>query len=1088
MSKMWLPDEQTLGRMIGMGNLFQGESLVSRGRVVRCETRRGFDRVDIQASVMESELYRVSMQFMDSRSITYSCTCRAFRSTPLCRHGAAVILYYLRHPEVQPGSEIMITDDGVRKLMDRFLEAGEGMYPVLDDEEELSGADGQAQDLHLYMELDPVSLVSLKKEAEERTGSLKFAFLIQEGAGRSYLVKNPLELIRGFRNRTAVMYGKKTRIEHDASHLDARSRELLKILTAQVENDEAALQSYISHFEMNSYLSGSVMFRNEWLDRIFDLFLPDRIMGVRSGHLLYLEERDPKITLEISRGEDCANVVFPEAGQWTLFRSVNQCYLLDESRGTPWLCRIPEEAYRALSPFQGVGLQPKSIVALKDMTAFHSSVVSALGTHVNVYDPSGMLQANVPEKCTPCFYLDQRTSTAPLQCEVRFRYAEGIMECEADTFPRTRRNVMEERKTLGLMRRLMHEQSIPGRFELTDMDEIMDFLMLRLGTLRRVGEVYMTDQMLEREIHPAGLTVNMNISSGILFLDFNTGEFPAEELESLYSSLLLKRKYYRLKDGRYIRLNGSGLETLAEAVHMSQLTEEEIRQGHVELPAYRAVYLDRLFSQQDSIRQIRSSAFRDMIRRFSESQGSQFPVPDEFSGVMRNYQEIGYSWLKTLEYSHFGGILADEMGLGKTLQMIAFFHSARQEQNGRISLVVCPASLVLNWGDEFQKFAPDLDVTLILGSAAQREDMIRNSHADVFVTSYDLLKRDIAHYRQVQFYTVVLDEAQYVKNQDTLASKAVKMLQAEQRFVMTGTPIENRLGELWNLFDFIMPGYLFSQTRFREKLEGPIMESDSSQAREQLRKMVRPFILRRLKKDVLSELPPKMEFIRRIEISDEERKVYAASVAAAKAELKGESQKLMILAALTRLRQICCNPGLCYENYEGPASKLEACLQLVETMTENGHQILVFSQFASMLAVIGERLKEMQISYRIFEGSTPRGKRADMVSEFNHGGFQVFLISLKAGGTGLNLTAADVVIHYDPWWNMAAQNQATDRAHRIGQTEKVQVYKLITQGTIEEKILELQELKQNLLDSVTEANEEGILRMSAEELLELLDA
>mgnify|MGYP004681110341 FL=1 len=332
----------------------------------------------------------------------------------------------------------------------------------------------------------------------------------------------------------------------------------------------------------------------------------------------------------------------------------------------------------------------------------------------------------------------------------------------------------------------------------------------------------------------------------------------------------------------------------------------------------------------------------------------------------------------------------------------------------------------------------------------------------------------------------MLDEAQHIKNAATLASKAVKRLSCRQRFVLTGTPIENRLSELWNLFDFLMPGYLYTSHAFREKLEKPILKSKNPDAVSQLRRLVQPFLLRRLKKDVLKELPPKEEYIRKISLSEEEQKLYYACVQAAVADLGDERSKLQILAALTRLRQVCCDPGLCFENFEGPTSKLDACVELCEAMAENGHQILLFSQFTSMLDRLRERLDALHISNFTLQGSTPKEKRAAMVKAFNAGGASVFLISLKAGGTGLNLTAADIVIHYDPWWNQAAQDQATDRAHRIGQQAHVQVYKLIAKDTIEEKILELQEKKAALLDTISGCEEAGILNMSSEELLSLL--
>jgi len=439
----------------------------------------------------------------------------------------------------------------------------------------------------------------------------------------------------------------------------------------------------------------------------------------------------------------------------------------------------------------------------------------------------------------------------------------------------------------------------------------------------------------------------------------------------------------------------------------------------------------------------------------------------------------------------FGGILADEMGLGKTLQMISYLASLDTSEQNSPSLIVCPASLILNWADELDKFAPGLTYTLIMGTAKERAAKIASGEDQrLWITSYELLRQDIEQYAPLHFTCCILDEGQHIKNQSTLASKAVKRIDCRQRFVLTGTPIENRLSELWNLFDFLMPGYLFSHTGFVQKLEKPAVKSRDAEAMDQLRRLVKPFLLRRMKKDVLKELPPKIEYVRRIPLSQEEQKVYFASSAAARQSLaasNGDSGKMAVLAALTELRQICCAPDLRFENYEGPSSKLDACIELCAGMVENGHQILLFSQFTSMLDRIRGRLDELKISHFTLQGSTPKAKRAQLVKSFNAGGASVFLISLKAGGTGLNLTAADVVIHYDPWWNPAAQDQATDRAHRIGQRASVQVYKLIAKDTIEEKILVLQSKKAGLMDAVTDGTGSGILDMSKEELLALLD-
>jgi SNF2 family DNA or RNA helicase len=363
---------------------------------------------------------------------------------------------------------------------------------------------------------------------------------------------------------------------------------------------------------------------------------------------------------------------------------------------------------------------------------------------------------------------------------------------------------------------------------------------------------------------------------------------------------------------------------------------------------------------------------------------------------------------------------------------------------------------------------------------------------DVVFTSYDLLKRDIESYEEAEFRFVVIDDAQYIKNQNTQNAKAVKRLKGGTRIALTGTPIENSLAELWSIFDFLMPGYLYTYNHFKSKYETRITKKNDSAASERLRELVRPFILRRLKGSVLKELPEKIESVSYSTMSDEQRKLYIAAMAQAKKDLSAKLEesgaaqsRIMILAALTRLRQICCDPSLVYDGYGGGSAKLDACMELIASCIDGGHRILLFSQFTSMLAIIEERISADGIPYCILTGSTPKTERLRLVNSFNDGDTPIFLISLKAGGTGLNLTGADIVIHYDPWWNVSAQNQATDRAHRIGQTNAVQVFKLIAKDSVEERILEMQAKKAALADAVIEEGGGELAALTEEELLSL---
>ena len=386
-----------------------------------------------------------------------------------------------------------------------------------------------------------------------------------------------------------------------------------------------------------------------------------------------------------------------------------------------------------------------------------------------------------------------------------------------------------------------------------------------------------------------------------------------------------------------------------------------------------------------------------------------------------------------------------------------------------------------------------MKIQVISGTQTERRNLISEYQAyDVLITSYDLLKRDIAEYEDKNFLYQVIDEAQYIKNHSTAAAKAVKCIQSRIKYALTGTPIENRLSELWSIFDYLMPGFLYGYETFRKEMETPIVKNKDEDSSLRLKRMVSPFVLRRLKQDVLKELPDKLEEIQYTMFGEKQQHLYDAQVTHMRAILNEQNKedfaqnKIQILSELTKLREICCDPNLLYENYDGESAKRSMCMDLIKRAIEGEHRILIFSQFTSMLQLLEKDLCNEGIVFSKITGATKKEERIQLVKQFNEGTIPVFLISLKAGGTGLNLIGADTVIHYDPWWNQAVQNQATDRAHRIGQKKVVTVYKLIAKGSIEEKILQMQDKKKNLADEILSGETRSLAQMSREELLELL--
>lgn len=636
-----------------------------------------------------------------------------------------------------------------------------------------------------------------------------------------------------------------------------------------------------------------------------------------------------------------------------------------------------------------------------------------------------------------------------------------------------------------------------GEIHLYDNDKIFNFAANILPELQELTEVYYSDHFKSLSLRSAAsFSGRVRLAEDLNLLEFSlqSEDIDNTELDRIFSSVKLKKRYHRLKDGSFIDLSRPELENIALLLEHLDLKAGDLNQHTVQLPKYRALYIDNYLRQHNLQGFGRNRAFKQLVQNILEPQDMEYQVPAELENVLREYQKTGFKWLKTMTGYGFGGILADDMGLGKTLQVISFVLSEKGTTSAP-SLVIAPTSLVYNWYEEIKKFVPEMKVAIISGTPRKRQESIKEiSPADIAVTSYPLIRRDIDLYKEIEFAYCFLDEAQHIKNPNTINAKTVQQIKAGGYFALTGTPIENSLTELWSIFNFVMPGFLNNHHAFQKKYELPAAKGEDPTALTELSRHVRPFILRRMKKDVLKELPDKIETKLTAEMTGEQEKLYLAFLKQAKGEISKEisaagfdRSRIKILAALTRLRQICCHPSLFMENYTGASGKLLLLQEVLADALASGHRILLFSQFTSMLDIIRAHLEQQQTGYLYLQGSTKAEQRQEMVRAFNAGAGSVFLISLKAGGTGLNLTGADMVVHYDPWWNPAVEEQATDRAHRIGQKNVVQVLKLITRGTIEEKIYNLQHKKKELVNAVIQPGETFLTKLSEEELKNLFE-
>lgn len=1045
---------------------------------------------------------QVSIDEDESQIVGSLCSCSDFyQAEGLCCHCVAILLKYISRRHIQTSFPSKKQNRIGQTLIESYIHQSSGShYPA------------EASETKVLIELEPI----LHKQYHKLSVDFKI------GTGKKYVIKDLLEFARLIHQGELFQYGKNLKFFHEPEAFTSESRSMLAFIMQRIEEYEYhfhCVQDSTYRFQTMKALrylplspTAVDMFLNMMIGHTLQFDLDDHIRPI------YVTDGDPELTLEL-KAEDSD----------TYHLTIEDCLILSGAR-TFWilkdkiLYRCSEAFKKDMQPYlTELNRQKVREITLseKQLRPFYGSVLKHLEAHTDFHTEGVDLTDYEPPEAHFSIYLDNPAENI-ISCTAYARYGEETfslatpISCE-DGF----RDASMENRILTAIQTYFQPAAVSGNEDspVADADFIIShddqaaFLFLEQGLphFYELAEVFISSNMKRIRILSAPRTaVGVSVSNGLLEIDIHSDSLPYEELAGILNSYRRRQKYYKLKSGEFLKLENNSLSVLSELADGLRLSEQAIRGGRISVPLYRASYIDAVLTSHNSdIQSHRDRYFKSLIRDMKSVADSDYEVPDAMKPILRDYQKTGYRWLCTIAQLGFGGILADDMGLGKTLQIITLLEHARLEAISKtvdltdtashtacpspVSLIVCPSSLVYNWDSEIEHFAPNLKTLLITGTAQERQELLTHyADYDVLITSYDMLKRDIASYDNLHFHYQIIDEAQYIKNHRTQAARSVCSIHSVTRFALTGTPIENRLSELWSIFEYLMPGFLYPYAYFRSELEQPIVENKDQIAATRLQQLVRPFIMRRLKTDVLKELPDKLEHAVYAQMTDEQNKLYTANTLKLQKDLEQQSDsmfktsKIQILAELTKLRQLCCDPSLIYQNYHGGSAKLDTCIQLIENAMAGGHKILLFSQFTSMLDVIERRLKAERILYYRLDGSTKSEQRTRLVNAFNENKIPVFLISLKAGGTGLNLTGADIVIHYDPWWNAAAQNQATDRAHRIGQTHTVTVYKLIARHTIEEKILELQENKKALSDQIL--SEEGVTasQLTKEELLKLL--
>ena len=945
---------------------------------------------------------------------------------------------------------------------------------------------------------------------DKYTNKLSIEFKI--GNQKMYKLKSLTDFYDRMVNGENYKYGNKLEFIHSKESFEDKAQNLLEFILKQAEiirfvNSDANSNYRYYGKVMND---GYIVLNNSGIDEIFEILKEQEILFQKEYHESTIKLKDKNSDLHFilqKKGQNeyiiklnknidlLRDVEIIKGKQYIYILHENSLFRCDE--------KYEQTTLKLLKLFKENFLT-ELVFGKEQLPEFFSVILSKVkdGIEFKGIDEKELEQYK-PKKLGVKMFLDFDENDN-LIADARFCYGEEefnpLQQKINIKYPR---DVIAENKAINIIKKtgfMYYAQK--ECFILPNEDKIYNFLTNDINLYMQKFEIMVTDNFKMKEIRQPKIgSLGVKIENNLLSIDLENLNVDIKELQDIMEKYNLKKKYHKLKNGGFISLEeNQDIEFLDKLVTGMDINLKDLEKGEIRLPVNRSLYLNQLLKGISNTEIKKNQEYKNLVTGLDKESGNDdIIVPESLENTLRYYQKSGYKWLKTLDNYKFGGILADDMGLGKTIQMLSIIAGYVEEgQEKRASIVICPSSLTLNWQNESQKFTNKLRTLVIRGNAEERKKQINEiENYDLVITSYDLLKRDIENYKEkkYQFRYAIADEAQYLKNSNTQNAKAVKEILADTRYALTGTPIENSLAELWSIFDYIMPGYLFNYKKFKTLYEVPIIKDNDLRAMKKLKMLIEPFILRRTKKEVLTELPEKTITVLNNQMKEEQEKIYLNYLAQVKQEIaetidvRGfEKSHMQVLAALTRLRQICCHPSLFIKNYKEGSSKLEQCIEIVKDATDSGHKILLFSGYTSMFELIEKELKENNITYFKLTGSTKVDERIRMVDEFNSNkDIKVFLISLKAGGTGLNLTGADMVIHYDPWWNASAENQATDRAYRIGQKNNVQVYKLITKNSIEEKIYELQQKKSQLIDNVLDTKTSFISKLSREEIMNLFN-
>lgn len=1020
------------------------------------------------AFVQGSNIYGVTIGFGEDEQITHSCNCPAHAKYPgACKHVVAALLFIADYQQRADALENLGWEDQTAYKIIEYFRKRE--YRKL-----------TPQYFHLALQ------VTVNEPLKSRQSK---AFVgLYAGSSKMYKVSNTKKFIQDYYNHKEIRLGKEFRYIPEECQFEPTSEAVLAYLTEIYEIQETLGKTYYSNLFNRQELVVSQNMLCKLL-RLAEGLHCDIILRDKKMENMEIMCSNPKLSMELQMEDEVLSL--HDMGQEPMISICEDGSILCYQGGI----YLPDMEFLAnLRPFFTTLFGKKQSELEfrgENMGSFIEKVLPVIKKTMNIQVPEKIKDHYIVEQLQPKLYFDiDRSRQRPvLVARMIFAYGEHEVNPLQDEHKGSYILVRDREEEEQLLR-LMYDKHFSVRreqFVLMKEDEIFQLMTEGIQDLCRQFEVFYSKEYKANSIKKVGMLsagIRLNTDINLLEMDVDYGHIPKEELRDFFRSIKLKKKYYRLKSGAFINLmtEDKQIDELRDLLSIGEVTED----NKIAFSQTAVMEVDELLPHTQRI--TRDAGYKQLLEDLKNPDKTNWELPNGMEDILRPYQITGYRWLCSLAHYGMGGILADDMGLGKTLQTITYVLA----NPGTRTLIVCPTSLAYNWQDEFSKFASQIATQIISGTPQERADLMQQSaDVPVWITTYPLIRKDVDLYKAQIFDACFIDEAQFIKNPTSLGAKAVKAVQAKHRFALTGTPIENTLSELWSIFDFVMPGFFGRYRQFEECYEKPILRDHDSVQMQKLRRKIRPFVLRRMKKEVLTELPDKIETRRMAEMGAKQRKIYESYLARIQMELAGDEEntpggnRMQVLAALTRLRQICCHPATFASNYHGGSGKLDLLMEQLPDILEGGHSVIVFSQFTSMLSIIAHELKQRNIPFFYLAGSTSAQERKREVKEFNRGEVKVFLISLKAGGTGLNLTGADTVIHFDPWWNPAVEDQATDRAYRIGQKKKVQVIKYVMKDSIEEKIYELQKRKKQLSDQLIQAGESFVTQLTMEEIKEL---